>query len=321
MAALITQADVASELKRRQKNAASIQTEVNHVCTKAESDAGPGCGGCVAALWRSVMRNGFGRLESIEKPAAAPQTAVAGATAVSTRWLGKNKAAQNKVAMASTALQQRVSKLEARASEERSKASYLAKADKPAALRALKKSKQLKAQALSAAAALEGLEQQVDMLEQAELQQVVASALEQQLKGNKGHKGLLSKAERVTDASAELKDMVDDVSQVFQDAQLAGSAHDFDDDELLAELESMANEPDDGDGGGGTAVKQKASAEERQALREELMAAEAEALNRAHEARDALRAAKPVPTDAKADAEEETARARKRLEKQRLLPS
>ena len=125
-----------------------------------------------------------------------------------------------------------------RAAEARKKAQLLAgMGKKQEAMMALKRCKTLEKQAETALATHAAIEQQQDMLQSSALQRDVASALSSAVKSTKVKtKGLLEKAEDAVDSSAELKDAFEDISEV-----LGGlNKHDFDEDELMAEIEAMS---------------------------------------------------------------------------------
>ena len=125
-----------------------------------------------------------------------------------------------------------------RAAEARKKAQLLASMNKkPEAMMALKRCKALEKQAETALATHAAIEQQQDMLQSSALQRDVASALSSAVKSTKVKtKGLLEKTENAVDDSAELKDAFEDISEV-----LGGmNKHDFDEEELMAEIEAMS---------------------------------------------------------------------------------
>ena len=125
-----------------------------------------------------------------------------------------------------------------RAAEARKKAQLLAgMGKKQEAMMALKRCKALEKQAETALATHAAIEQQQDMLQSSALQREIASALSAATKTTKvKSKGLLEKAEDAVDSSAELKDAFEDISEV-----LGGlNRSDFDDEELMAEIEAMS---------------------------------------------------------------------------------
>ena len=105
------------------------------------------------------------------------------------------------------------------------------------AIAALKRAKAVEKQLSAAQATHAALEQQVDLLESAELQREVSDALSASASSvKKKSKGLLSKTENAVDEASELRDLAEDVT-----VALGGLAThpDEDDDELLAELDAM----------------------------------------------------------------------------------
>lgn len=125
-----------------------------------------------------------------------------------------------------------------RAAEARKKAQLLASMNrKPEAMMALKRCKTLEKQAETALATHAAIEQQQDMLQSSALQRDVASALSASIKSTKSKaKGLLERTETAVDDSAELKDCFEDISEV-----LGGlNKNDYDEEELMAEIEEMA---------------------------------------------------------------------------------
>lgn len=135
--------------------------------------------------------------------------------------------------------------LAGRAAQARQKAQLLASTGKKQeAVMALKRCKALEKQAETAMATHAAIEQQQDMLESSALQREIASALSASIQSTKVKtKGLLEKAESAVDDSAELKDAFEDISEV-----LGGLAkNDFDEEELMAEIEAMGAADADAD--------------------------------------------------------------------------
>ena len=105
---------------------------------------------------------------------------------------------------------------------------------------ALKRAKALEKQAEVAASTHAAIEQQKDMLESSALQREVATALSASIATTKKKtKGLLEKAESAVDGSAELKDAVEDINEVMGGLSTTDQ---FDEDDLLEELELMQQE-------------------------------------------------------------------------------
>lgn len=286
---LRTVAERNAELIRRESAANSTRAAVGSMCDAAERANTLRCAGCWSGLWRLVYRD---RTLAASEGAQAEGAVVSSAAKASTMFARCSP--QQKLEQASAGLRARAERMETKVAEERARAQRLAKTDKQAALRALKKSKQLRSQADSALGALDTLESQQDLLEHAALQQTITAALGKQMKGLKGTKKLLATAEAASEGAIELKDLVDDVGQILSETN-SGSGGNFDDDELLAELEEMAR----GDDGGGTVEPQTAAAptkQTREELRAEVVAEEARAHEELKEAHVVMRDAPSVPT-------------------------
>tara|TARA_B110000858_G_scaffold138672_1_gene157475 strand:+ start:3376 stop:4257 length:882 start_codon:yes stop_codon:yes gene_type:complete len=131
--------------------------------------------------------------------------------------------------------------LYAKASTSREKAKSLMESGKrQEAIMALKRCKALEKQAEVASNTHSAIEQQKDMLESSALQREIASALSASIATTKKKtRGLLEKAETAVDDSAELRDAVEDISEVMGGLV---KSDDFDDDDILEELESMTVE-------------------------------------------------------------------------------
>jgi len=143
-----------------------------------------------------------------------------------------------KLQEAASAMQSRIEQLEARVGEGQSEAKRLMNlGQKAAALRAMRKVKAVEKQVASNQAALDAVEQQVDLMQQAVMQKTVASALQTSSKGLKGQKKLLQQAEGAVEDAAEARDMAEDLSTVM--GEFANGGQHDDDDELLAELDAL----------------------------------------------------------------------------------
>ena len=208
-----------------------------------------------------------------------------------------------KLEEAAVVMKGRIEQLEQRAQEQRAAAMQLQKAgQKAAALRALKKAKQIEAQVSSNQAALDAVEQQVDMLAQAAMQKTLTSALASTSKSMKADGKMLSKAESAIDDATEARDMASDLNQVMAEFAQNG-AGDMEDDDLEAELLAMVDSkpppPVDAEA-------------EKQAEIERLESAIAER-QRQKETREAVASMpaaptdKPAPSSGKARAKEERA--------------
>lgn len=190
-----------------------------------------GCGGGCFPWFRS----GRSRLaqDHTMEVAVFGQNSAAGSTNANARL---EKAAEQ--------MENHAEQLYAKAGASRSKAKALmAQGKKQEAMAALKRAKALEKQAEVAASTHAAIEQQKDMLESSALQREVATALSASIATTKKRtKGLLEKAESAVDGSAELRDAVDDISEVM--GGLTAGDH-YDEDDLLAELEGMTQEPEE----------------------------------------------------------------------------
>ena len=141
-------------------------------------------------------------------------------------------------------MESHAAQLYAKAGASRSKAKALmAQGKKQEAMLALKRAKALEKQAEVAASTHAAIEQQQEMLQSSALQREVASALSASIATTKKKTaGLLEKAESAVDGSAELRDVAEEINEVM--GGLA-KADDYDEEDLLEELELLAREPDD----------------------------------------------------------------------------
>ena len=142
---------------------------------------------------------------------------------------------------AAAQMEDHASQLYAKAGASRSKAkAMMNQGKKQEAMLALKRAKALEKQAEVAASTHAAIEQQQDFLESSALQREVATALSASVAATKKKtKGLLEKAESAVDDSAELRDAVDDISEVMGGLNTGDQ---YDEDDLMEELELMAQE-------------------------------------------------------------------------------
>ena len=131
----------------------------------------------------------------------------------------------------------RVSDLAARVASARNTAASLnAAGKKTEALAALRRSKAIEKQLAASQTALESLETQLLMLEDAKLQAEISTALAASTGDfKKTTRGLLKKTEKAVDDAAEVKDLAEDVHSALDGLKQS----EFDEDDLLAELEEM----------------------------------------------------------------------------------
>lgn len=185
--------------------------------------------GCMGGGCFGFLRRGRSRLAQD----TGLETAVFGQNAVK-----GTSAAAARLEQAAAQVSTHAEGLAERAAEARKKAQLLASMGrKQEAMLALRRCKALEKQAETALATHAAIEQQQDMLQSSALQRDVASALSSAVKSTKVKtKGLLEKTENAVDDSAELKDAFEDISEV-----LGGlNKNDFDEEELMAEIEEMS---------------------------------------------------------------------------------
>lgn len=149
----------------------------------------------------------------------------------------KQKDAAARLEQAAEQVSHHAEQLADRASAARHKAQLLLGMGKKAeAIMSLKRAKGLEKQAEVAAATHAAIENQQDILQSSALQREIASALSASIATTKRKtRGLLEKTETAVDDSAEMQDTFDDISEV-----LGGlSRNEYEDDDILAELEGM----------------------------------------------------------------------------------
>ena len=196
----------------------------------AEEGRTVGCVGVVGLLSRL-----FGNRQrvALDEPGDKASTAASKLASV----FHKTSAA-DKLAAALESVQSRKSELTTRVDEARAKATKLHKAgQRGQAIATMKRVKILEQQLQGVLATEVALEQQIEASESMSLNKEVSDALSSGLKkAKKGSKGLLSKAEAAMDGAEEMHDFNQELSQL-----LGGSVADtFDDDDLLAELETLS---------------------------------------------------------------------------------
>lgn len=192
-----------------------------------------GCGGGCFPWMRRSGRSQLAQDQGLEV-AVFGRSAAAGSAANANARLEK----------AAEQMENHAEQLYAKAGASRAKAKILMGQGKKAeALGSLKRAKVLEKQAEVAASTHAAIEQQKDMLESSALQREVATALSASIATTKKKtKGLLEKAENAVDGSAELRDAVDDISEVMGGLNTNGQ---YDDDDLLEELELMQRESEE----------------------------------------------------------------------------
>jgi hypothetical protein len=253
MHAVIDERSRAEALRSRQKQDAELEARIeramaNHRVDEDECpDAPVGCFprlvGCVIP-WRG---RGAASMQRLAHEEAASASGAAGSARTHSRMetaiFGQAKgaagqSASERLQSAAANVEVHVQQLGEKASLARARAAQLmSEGNRAGALMALKKAKAAEKQLETAAATHAALESQVDVLAQSELQKQVASALSASVATTKKKtKGLLSKAETAVDEAIELKDFAEDVTAALGGLQ----AEQFDEDELMAELEELA---------------------------------------------------------------------------------
>jgi len=308
MKAVRTVEEKEATLKQRQDERRSLGKQIDKLIAEGQvnNDAvSVGCGGrgLFPSMCRGISRFlgishrvGAVSTKEVEVAACAPSSArtaskkVTSGSDISRAVLGlaasKKKTPQSKLAAAADAMKARVESLDARAAECRSIAQKQMQAgNKTAAMRELKRSKALEKQAMSTQGAMDALEAQSDMLEQTALQKEVAAALGATAASLKKEKGLLSKAEDAVDAAHEMRDMHEDLTQVMSGLGDAASA-DFDEDDLMQELEQMVGGDESGESSSTASVAASVEAERLALQRQQ---AELEAQRKRYEELEAQR--------------------------------
>jgi len=217
--------DKAKALEERTAKVDAIQAQVSRLERAMQDEEAPRRGGCLGWLFRRRAR----------QPSAALDQAVFGHKASTA-----STTASDRLSTAAKSMEAHAESLGERAAAARAKAkSLMAAGKKFEALAMLKKAKQTEAQHSNAVATHAALERQIDVLAESALQKEVATALSASVAvAKKKTAGLLSKTEDAVDSAIELKDFAEDVSSAFGGLQ----ADNYDEDELLEELNALAME-------------------------------------------------------------------------------
>ena len=236
MTELRTVRDKQAELSSRKQETAKLGSDIDKLLQKQRDEdefertgcGGPGLFPCIGRALIRLIGSTHGLYVSTSTKESAP------------RGLFQKQSTEQKLATAMEGLRQRISVLETRISECRSSASASMKAgNKTAAMRELKRSKALEKQLATTQNVLDSMEAQSDLLEQTALQKQVASALGSSAKTLQKEKKILSSAESAVDQAAELRDLSHDLTDVLAGLE---APVDYDDDDLLAELQGMVDE-------------------------------------------------------------------------------
>ena len=223
-------------IKTRKMQEVNLESQLTSLNDDGEVTSG--CGMC-AIMFRGNRKND------------GPRVAGAKAGAANAGW---------KLQQAQVSLKERTDRLRERMVTSRGEAAALLKLGKKTeALAAMRRAKTAEKQFMTASSAVDALDNQILALEEASLQQEIASALSFSVQNmKKTTKGLLNKTELAVDGSAEVKDLTEDVNSALEGLQSTV----VDDDELLDELEAMiSNGGEDADAAAATASTLSADAE------------------------------------------------------------
>ena len=245
-------------LKMRDAEAAKLAETIDNIMKKAAAENNPntGCFAWVSRIFsrrKSAYQQGATQemgSSSSSSTNASSTSSNASASAEATKSVEVNsrifglagaKKASDPAKMleqAASVMKARIEQLEQRAAESRSEAARLVKlGQKQAAMRALKKAKQLESSVAANSASLDAVEQQVDMLAQAAVQKTLTSALETTSKSMKKDTKIVARAEKAVDDMAEVRDQAEDLNAAM--SELANHGGDIDEDELEEELDAM----------------------------------------------------------------------------------
>lgn len=248
-------------LKMRDAEAAKLAETIDIMMKRAvaENNPSPGCFAWLSKFF-SGRRSKYQQGETQELAAAPASSSSASGASASTNTssigssqksmevnsrifglAGAKKASDpaKMLEQAASVMRARIEQLEQRAAEQRSEAARLVKlGQKSAAMRALKKAKQLEASAAANSASLDAVEQQVDLLAQAAVQKTLTSALETTSKSMKKDTKIVARAEKAVDDMAEVRDQAEDLNAAMSELANHGG-NDIDEDELAEELEAM----------------------------------------------------------------------------------
>lgn len=311
MTTIQTQDEKTRALKERMEEQRKLGATIDQLVRQADAEPS-GCGIC--HIWRRLSgQQRRTAIAAIAASGAATATSSAtGSVTTHSRLFGTSKSnPHSKLADAAASMQSRIQELECRAASERAEAKRLmGLGSKSSAMRALKRAKATEKQLEANQASLLAVEQQVDLMAQAQMQKQIASALASSSKGMKAQKKLLKTAETAVDDAAEARDMADDLGQVMAD--FASNGNNDDEDELMEELQQMLDEPSPA---GAEQSLQDISHEEAKKLEIERLESR---IARWDEAEEARRALPDVPTEQAARGK---GKAKMNVEKARLLPS
>lgn len=241
MSTLKTIADKTAALKSRKDAERALGAQIDRTLAQADVER-PGCGLC--HIWRRMTgsQRSAALVAVVESSSGTAANAV-GKVQTHSRIFGVRKSdPHSALALAAESMNSRILQLESRAASEREEAKkQMQLGQKPSALRLLKRAKATEKQLEANQASLMAIEQQVDLMAQAQMQKQLASALASSSKGMKAQKKLLKHAESAVDDAQDARDMADDLGNVMAEFAQNGNGNE-DEDELLDELNSMMTE-------------------------------------------------------------------------------
>ena len=228
------------EIMERREAVRSLGKRVDAALREAGA-AGEGArhkwAGCFAALLRAARRMRAGVRGGA---ASVGADATSGSAAASVAKVFKGESAETKLAAAAESMRSRIATLEARAASERAESVRLAQlGQKAAALRTLRKAKASDATVARMHDALVAVDQQADLLAQAQMQKQLSSALASSNKAMRGGTKMLAGAEKAIDAAHDARDVVNDLGSVMAEFGQAALGDAADDDDLAQELEEL----------------------------------------------------------------------------------
>lgn len=241
--------DKTKVLKERMEAQRKLGAQIDVLMHQAEDGPTPGCGIC--GLWRRMSRRQRATAVATAESSIASSTVATGTT-TQTRLFGMKKAdPHSKLADAAASMERRIQELELRAQSERAEAKVQMQAGhKTGAMRMLKRAKMTEKQLEANQGSLMAIEQQVDLMAQAQMQKQLASALASSSKGMKAQKKLLKTAESAVDDAQDARDMADDLGQVITEFANSSNAIDAEDADLLSELQQMMDDDTNPPAGG-----------------------------------------------------------------------
>ena len=231
-------------LRSRKDKAQALGARIERIVRQVEyAEAPRWCGMRICSIFPRWRKHGAIPTSTVDSEAMSAKVGSADNVGFSRAVFGlaggKKGQPAAKLEEAASVMRERILQLEERAQRERSNALALKEAGHvQQAIRALKKAKASETQLEANQSSLMAVEQQVDMLAQAAMQKTLTSALASTSKSMKADGKMLSKAERAIDDATEARDMATDLNGVM--AEFAQNGTDALDDDLLAELDSMA---------------------------------------------------------------------------------